>query len=627
MTFSRFCIFCALVPALLLTPASTSHASLDLWTEDPNIKVRPGAVPGANRFITLKAAKNEYEPFQIVVYDDEGGSLQQVTASATDLEGPDGGAIEAGNISLYRVHLIEIKRGSHKPERESDLGFWPDALIPFTDVYYGEQRNGAPFDVPAGEIRSIWVDVYVPADAAAGDYNGTVTVSAEGSPAIEVPVTLTVWDFNLPGKITVESSFGWSCSGCASGHERLGSTIPDRKALGTLYLKEALKHRMTLRGFDSCASLPYTYDAELDRIVFDWSEHDAFVTPALDGALMDTGAEFTSASLPRPNLSDHQKVLYWRAYAEHYREKGWLEKLYLYLPDEPTPDQYPDVAHLADLLHEADPDLRAMVTEQLAEPLFGHIDIWCPDVPYFSDTFPTWPNPEDYPLRQALGEEVWWYNCMSVQFVMDWPNYFIDSQGLYARVFAWMTRKFGFTGILYWHTLYAWNQSGKDPWENQYEARFWCNGDGTLFYPGTPGKIGGTTDIPVSSIRMKMIREGMEDYEYFHILDEMGEEAFVNAEVGAFATKSWIWSHDSTRLFNIRERMAQRIVGAPTVWSAASGQASSLGRRSSGHEEKTLNAALSVLLVGLAWIALKLRKRGIRSITLQGTGNPGRRGR
>lgn len=39
------------------------------------------------------------------------------------------------------------------------------------------------------------------------------------------------------------------------------------------------------------------------------------------------------------------------------------------------------------------------------------------------------------------------------------------------------------------------------------------NGEGTLFYPGRPDKIGGNDHIPVSSLRLTLIREGNEDYE------------------------------------------------------------------------------------------------------------------
>ena len=49
---------------------------------------------------------------------------------------------------------------------------------------------------------------------------------------------------------------------------------------------------------------------------------------------------------------------------------------------------------------------------------------------------------------------------------------------------------------------------------------FGGNGDGTLFYPGLPDLIGGSTHIPVESIRLKLIREGLEDYEYLALLEK-----------------------------------------------------------------------------------------------------------
>jgi uncharacterized protein (TIGR03437 family) len=58
-------------------------------------------------------------------------------------------------------------------------------------------------------------------------------------------------------------------------------------------------------------------------------------------------------------------------------------------------------------------------------------------------------------------------------------------------------------------------------WENQWA--FDGNGDGTLFYPGTPNRIGGTNHIPIESIRLKLIREGMEDYEYLRLLCYLGD--------------------------------------------------------------------------------------------------------
>ncbi len=70
-------------------------------------------------------------------------------------------------------------------------------------------------------------------------------------------------------------------------------------------------------------------------------------------------------------------------------------------------------------------------------------------------------------------------------------------------------------GELYYSMNEAYGHSN-DPWTNV--RLFGGNGDGTLFYPGRPDRIGGHTDIPIESIRLKLIREGMEDYEYLALL-------------------------------------------------------------------------------------------------------------
>ncbi|MFH1264682.1 MAG: DUF4091 domain-containing protein, partial [Planctomycetota bacterium] len=56
--------------------------------------------------------------------------------------------------------------------------------------------------------------------------------------------------------------------------------------------------------------------------------------------------------------------------------------------------------------------------------------------------------------------------------------------------------------------------------------RFWGNGDGRFIYPplaaATPGASGPgpVVEPPASSIRWEMLREGIEDYEYIHLLRE-----------------------------------------------------------------------------------------------------------
>ena len=65
-----------------------------------------------------------------------------------------------------------------------------------------------PFDLPAEQPHGFWVDLFVPTDAPAGPYQGTYRVTAEGKPAVELPVTVTVWDFALPRVSTMKTALG-----------------------------------------------------------------------------------------------------------------------------------------------------------------------------------------------------------------------------------------------------------------------------------------------------------------------------------------------------------------------------------------------------------------------------------
>lgn len=82
------------------------------------------------------------------------------------------------------------------------------------------------------------------------------------------------------------------------------------------------------------------------------------------------------------------------------------------------------------------------------------------------------------------------------------------------------------------------------------------NGDGALFYPGNDAGIDG----PVASLRLKALRDGMEDYEYFALLEKLGEKAVVE-EIVRQAVPTWAaWEPDGNRLMDLRRRLAEEIL-------------------------------------------------------------------
>ena len=78
------------------------------------------------------------------------------------------------------------------------------------------------------------------------------------------------------------------------------------------------------------------------------------------------------------------------------------------------------------------------------------------------------------------------------------------------------------------------------------------NSEGTLFYPGTAINYDG----PVPSMRLKVLRNGAQDYEYFALLASAGlsDQALV---IVSRVVSSWLeWSHDPQDYYNARADLA-----------------------------------------------------------------------
>jgi uncharacterized protein (TIGR03382 family) len=139
------------------------------------------------------------------------------------------------------------------------------------------------------------------------------------------------------------------------------------------------------------------------------------------------------------------------------------------------------------------------------------------------------------------------------------------------------------TGELYYETTQAYDYAaGREPWTNQWA--YGGNGDGTFFYPGTPAAIGGQTDIPVASLRLKLLREGMEDFEYLKALSDAGEPTLAKDIASTLFPNPWTMPSVQD-LFAARARIAGKIVELKRKAVASSGTvASGDGEPSSASE-------------------------------------------
>jgi glycosyl hydrolase family 123 len=561
----------ALPMAVLALRAMTPDTRAPLWwTIHALVKIRPNdTVPEttANR-AEIAAARNEFEPFQIVLRP-ESSDLNDTDAEASDLRGPHGAIIGRENVHLY---LEEYEKLEHTSGGGGEsAGEWPDPLVPRVDQYAGERRNAFPFRVRAGTNQPIWVEVYVPPETPPGRYDGRIQITADRIVPIVVPFQLLVRSFTLPSTSSFQTSFGLSGINVLKQHRGRYTSDEDLLAITKLYAKATLWHRITVHGG---TFLPPRFMEKDGKAQIGWTAYDAEVAPFLNGEIFTKGeplygAKFSSIDLRTSNEADTDelKVKYWRAWVQHFVERGWLDRLFLYAWDEPQRTDLLKVAHLAGLAKQADPRLAVLVTTSYEPSMAAGVDIWAPLIncvdakPGYSEYCDRSVSRRAYdPVLSARKTKLWWYQscashgCKSAggSYFEGWPSYLIDRPAVDNRIMPWISWKYRISGELYYNMAEA-----PDPWHDVY--LFGGNGDGTLFYPGTPSRIGGHTDIPIESIRLKLIREGLEDYEYLKLLASRGDRQLANEFDSELVRAAYDFEKDPEVLYSVRKSLGDAL--------------------------------------------------------------------
>ena len=559
--------------AVLVMGASVGPPQpLTWWTTNPLVKSRPfDPVPDSQaKSVDLYAGRNEFEPFQIVLRANSK-DLPGVDVAFSDFHSLDGARISANNVTVYLEEFVNLSRAS---SIEGGDGLWPDPLVPRVDRYANEARNAFPFTVRRDRNQPLWIDVYVPAAVHPGKYTASARVSFSGRVQFSVPIKLTVWAFTLPSTATLKSSFGLNGINALKQHRGRYTNDDDLHSITSLYTKAALIHRISTNG-GSMEPPKLSYDA--GKMQLDWREYDAEVGPFLDGAAIPGGeplhgARATSAEIRMPAAfqNDEQEKLYWTEWTKHFQQKGWSDRLFLYLWDEPAGRDFPEVLKRGRISAQVEPKLRDLVTAPFTQKLAEVVQIWVPLVnclelkPGFPDFCEATPPLNAYARKSHPATALWFYqscashgcNILGGQYFTGWPSYMIDASGAANRVMQWVAWKFGMEGELYYSMDEAYGQNN-DPWENI--RLFGGNGDGTLFYPGRPDRIGGRTDIPIESIRLKLIREGMQDYEYLALLAKLEGRQSADRYADEIVKAPYLWETRPEVFLKVRQSLGESL--------------------------------------------------------------------
>ncbi len=428
---------------------------------------------------TISLAQNEYEGTQLVVVP-LWKDLKNLRVSVGALNQADADAvIPAENVVVNRVGYVKIGPSEYNWYVEKQ-GYYPDVLFP-----------DAPVDIPMDQdAQPFFITVHAASDAAPGDYEGLIRVEADGCDPLELPLHVRVWDFALSDKTHLKTSL-WMSEGQLASFYKFTDGVPFdvRKR----WYDYHLQHRIgpvkdfPLGGDDRIQDFDYLIDHGMN----------CFFLP-LPGYLPET---------KRPDfakrLVDTEDIL---------EAKGWQDLAYLYTRDELSVmgrPEIPQAVEFSQWVHTVLPDIPRLQTSPPEHALLGVADVWCPLIDHF--------DPALLKDRMEQGDKLWFYT------VWGRPGIMIEFPATDHRIMFWECWKYGAEGFLYWGTTHwalnmttdqRWPEIPWIPWNSQPGH----NGCGYLLYPGPDA-------TPLGSIRFEIVRDGIEDYEYFWMLRDLVSKA------------------------------------------------------------------------------------------------------
>ncbi len=487
-----------------------AFAQVTAWFAPGTTKVLRDAKPDTDALQwELSAARNETEACQLVLLSEQSVGGAKVTVSDFRC-GPSGATLCP---KLYKVEYV--------PNVVGDTPY-PDPLPPL-----------GPLDLQPNSAQPVWISVRVPKEATPGAYEAAVHVEANNITR-DYPIRLKVWDFILPGTPSCETAFGLDLASIARQHG-VDAASPEAKLLYAKYYEMLLDHHISA----------YTIPADL---------------MSDDAEKYLTDPRMTSYMLPYSEDDGEIQKLAARLAGREYYAKG-----YFYATDEPvTKEAYGTVDKIAERLRRNAPGYRWVVPffrapEWTAEGggsltafdlMLGKVNLWCPISNYFDSEPRTRPFLAE---RRQLGEKVWWYVCCGPG--APYNNFFVDMSAMSHRMLFWQQKRENVQGLLYWNTTY-WNPACIDnPWTSMMTVKdinALLRGDGSLLYPGK--QVG--VDGPVSSQRLEVIRDGLEDFDYLTLAGTWLGEDVAQRFAATLARTLKDWEQDPKVLEKVRCELA-----------------------------------------------------------------------
>jgi hypothetical protein len=561
--------------------------------------------------VSLHGARGEYVSFQLVLTNESDAAMTGIKIDMAPFK--NGNTKLATSPELFLEWSVNVQSPSTGyPRSTLGAGWYPDALIPFkyiqTDSAKVRGRWVYPFTLPDFNNRIsnqrsqiIWVDQFIPLNARnakPGTYKSVITATI-GTQTKQIPISLTIWDFQLPNENLFKASLQ---------HEGFLSQMDEKEELAVYQLFK--RNRISL--------MDPTYDPEMQvsktgRVEIQWDKFDKRLKKYL------TGTAFTEAQgySDGPGYGEPLETfaLPFDVYGKH-GTRGWPDigkpeversaanqalytssirqvrqhllpmvnpkktELMVYLnglDESYFPEAWSRMVFYGKLFKKEYPEAKFRVdggySKEAMDVIGGSITDWASHTSSY--------NIDEVKQYQQMGIKDWLYGPLLYEHKLNsWvgSSTFIDLPLINDRAVSWSCWKYKTYSWISWGVGAGWERGWYDPesWKDFYkeaseaDAEFTYrtfNGNGSVIYK--PGMVPNVSE-PCPSIRLKTMRDGVQDYEYLRLLakqdgnskradalvDQLIKEPFGDRSIGQLD----VWSYDQEQWYKVRMELAGLIL-------------------------------------------------------------------
>ncbi len=512
--------------------------------------------------VSLHAARGEYISFQLVVTNYSASTLEYIKIKMPPFENGDSKIpVEP---ELFLEWSVQVKTPSTGyPRSTLGKGWYPDALIPFKYIQDDSAKVHRiwtyPLWLPDFNNRIdnqksliIWVDQYIPFQqnkAKAGQYSTSISVTI-GDITRETSVELDLWDFAIPNENKFKASLQ---------HEGFLKRMDESQELEMYQLFKRNRVSLIDPTYD-----PVTRTDKNGNVNVDWGTFDKRLTKYFTGSAFTRengydygpgyGEPIETFALPFDVYGKHgttgwpdvgnaevernpeNRAIYIESIKKvrkHFMELIDPDKtditVYLNGLDESYfPEAWDRMVYYGNMFHKYYPEAHFRIdggySEEAMAVVKNSIDAWASHTINYDI--------EIIKKYQAMGIEDWIYGPLIYESEVNaWvgSSTFIDLPLVNDRGLTWASWKYGAYSWISWGIGAGWKKAWYDPesWKNVY--RFGAdtdssysfkklNGNALLVYsPGVVPNVSG----PCPSIRLKTMRNGVQEYEYMRLLAEI----------------------------------------------------------------------------------------------------------